>query len=320
MSARSGTGPGGAGSGADTGADARRRTRPGYGSGTPASGLDGGPGSGSSSGARRSAGTDRGPGAAASARPDAGSGANTRADARRNRALVLAAAQRAFATDGVEVSLAEIARRAGVGAGTVHRHFPAKAELLEAVLQQRIDRLTALAIGSRDAADPGSAFFAFCTEVVVSTPGNQALCDVTAKDGWPSPLLRQAGERFHAALSTLLANAHARRAVRPDLTLEDVLALFTGCVAIQHLSPGRRTLARGAALVLETMRPRPGADVTKPETRVRPRNETGARNETRHCPICVAPLPAGGAGRPARYCSPACRQKAHRRRRSLENC
>lgn len=234
--------------------------------------------------------------------------------------MVLAAAQRAFATDGVDVSLAEIARRAGVGAGTVHRHFPAKAELLEAVLQQRIDRLTAVAVGYRDAADAGVAFFAFCTEVVVSTPGNQELCEVTARDGWPSPVLRQAGERFHLALGALLAGAHAAGAVRADLTLEDVLALFTGCVAIQHLSPGQRALSRGAGLVLETMRPPAGTAVTKAGTRARLRNETLSRNETRHCPICVAPLPAGRSGRPARYCSPACRQKAHRRRRSLENC
>lgn len=248
------------------------------------------------------------------------SGANSRIDARRNRALVLAAAQRAFAVEGAEVSLAEIARRAGVGAGTVHRHFPTKAALLEAVLQQRIDRLTGLAVGYRDAPDAGVAFFAFCTEVVVSTPSNQALCDVTANSDWPSAVLREAGARFHTALRALLDNAHRQGAVRSDLTLADVLALFTGCVAIQNLPHEERGLARGAALVLDAMRPAI-RDVTKAETRGPERNESVDRNGTSaHCPVCATPLRHNGTGRPARYCSAACRQKAHRRRRSLENC
>ncbi|GAB4584482.1 TetR/AcrR family transcriptional regulator [Nocardia sp. IFM 10818] len=244
--------------------------------------------------------------------------ANSRADARRNRALVLAAAQRAFAEIGVSASLAEIARRAGVGAGTVHRHFPSKDHLLEAVLQQRIDRLTALAVGYRDAPDAGAAFFAFCTEVITSTPRNQALCDgVFDSDGWPRDLLREAGERFHRALSDLLVAAQRQGAVRPDLTLADVLAIFTGCVAIQRLPSDQPGLARPAALVLQALRPQaPASRVTKPGTLALDRNETPGRNETpaAHCPMCAAPLRYTGPGRPARYCSPACRQKAHRRR------
>ncbi|WP_084478844.1 TetR/AcrR family transcriptional regulator [Nocardia jejuensis] len=253
--------------------------------------------------------------------PDAtvpGSAPNARVDARRNRALVLAAAQRAFAEAGLSVSLAEIARRAGVGAGTVHRHFPSKTHLLEAVMQQRIDRLTALAVGFRDAPDAGAAFFAFCAEVVTSTPGNQALCDMVESDGWPKELLRDAGVRFHAALGHLLAAAQRQRSVRPDLTVADVLALFTGCIAIQRLDPGP-TLARPAAMVLQAMRahPRPTA-VTKLGTSPTRRDETPPRDETAHpcCPICATPIHPIGTGRPPRYCSPACRQKAHRRRRA----
>ncbi|WP_067548114.1 TetR/AcrR family transcriptional regulator [Nocardia crassostreae] len=242
---------------------------------------------------------------------------NSRADARRNRALVLAAAQRAFAEVGTSVSLSEIARRAGVGAGTVHRHFPSKDHLLEAVLQQRIDRLTALAVGYRDAPDAGVAFFAFCTEVVTSTPGNQALCEVFDNDGWPRDLLREAGERFHRALTRLLTAAQRQGAVRADLTLGDVLAIFTGCVAIQRLPNTPPGLARPAALILDALRSgAPDPAVTKPGTRASRHNETRPRNETAaaHCPICATPLRHTGAGRPARYCSPACRQKAHRRR------
>ncbi|WP_067574790.1 TetR/AcrR family transcriptional regulator [Nocardia acidivorans] len=247
--------------------------------------------------------------------------ANARADARRNRALVLAAAQRAFAEDGTSVSLVEIARRAGVGAGTVHRHFPTKIALLEAVLQQRIDRLTALALGYRDAPDAGLAFFAFCAEVITSSSGNTALCEVFDNDGWPRDLLQEAGTRFHRALGHLLTAAQRQGAIRPDLALSDVLALYTGCVAIQRVSPGPG-LARPALLVLEAMRaPRVPATVTKPEKSISPRNETRRGNETcaRPCPVCATPVHPTGTGRPARYCSPACRQKAHRRRHALES-
>ncbi|WP_245550563.1 TetR/AcrR family transcriptional regulator [Nocardia niigatensis] len=239
---------------------------------------------------------------------------NTRADARRNRALVLAAAQRVMAEDGVSVSLAEVARRAGVGAGTVYRHFPTKAALLEAVMQQRIDRLTGLAHRLREAPDPGRAFFAFCTEVVTSSHRNQAVCDLVGNDGWPRELVQDAGARFHTALDDLLVAAQRSGAVRPDLALSDVLALFTGCVAIQRLTPGPE-LSRPAALVLETMRARsvPGT-VTKLRNPPTSRDETTTRHETPHCPICAGPIRPTGTGRPARYCSPACRQKAHRRR------
>ncbi|MEC3915027.1 TetR/AcrR family transcriptional regulator [Nocardia sp. CDC160] len=244
------------------------------------------------------------------------SAGNARADARRNRALVLAAAHRALAEGGTSISLAEVARRAGVGAGTVYRHFPTKTALVEAVMQQRIDRLTGLAHRLRDAADPGAAFFSFCTEVITSAHRNQAVCDMVSNDGWPRELVRGAGDRFHTALDDLLTAAQRQGSVRPDLSLSDVLALFTGCVAIQRLSPGPE-LAHPAALVLDSMRPRlaPGP-VTKRRKTAPPRDETAVRNETPtpHCPICATPLRPNGTGRPARYCSPACRQKAHRRR------
>lgn len=242
-----------------------------------------------------------------------------RADARRNRALVLAAAQRALAEGGLAVSLAEVARRAGVGAGTVYRHFPTKTELLEAVMQQRIDRLTGVGHRLRDAPDAGAAFFAFCAEVITSSHRNQAVCDMVNNDGWPRELVRDAGARFHAALGDLLAAAQRQGSVRADLTVPDVLALFTGCVAIQRLSP-ERELSRPAALVLDAMRTRPPArPVTKRGNVIAARDETAIRDETSapHCPICATPIHPTGTGRPARYCSAACRQKAHRRRHAI---
>jgi len=83
-----------------------------------------------------------------------------RADARRNRARVLAAAQEAFATEGLSVPLDEIARRAGVGAGTVYRHFPTKEALFEAIVLHQMQDVIAQV---RDRADartiPAAAFY-----------------------------------------------------------------------------------------------------------------------------------------------------------------
>ncbi|UGT56878.1 TetR/AcrR family transcriptional regulator [Nocardia asteroides] len=235
-----------------------------------------------------------------------------RADARRNRALVLAAAQRALAERGTAVSLAEVARRAGVGAGTVHRHFPTKTDLLEAVMQQRVDRLAALTVERLADPDPGAAFFAVCTHVIVTTPGNKDLCDlVQSDDGWPRALLRGAGNRFHRALAALLSAAQRQGSVRPDVTVAEVLELFTGCVAIQRLRPIGSPPAPAVVRILDVLRARPSS-VTEPDRDETPRRDESPAVPT--CPVCAGPVRRSGTGRPARYCSPACRQKAHRRR------
>jgi len=82
-----------------------------------------------------------------------------RADARRNRDKVLRAAREAFAASGYGVPLDEIAARAGVGPGTVYRHFPAKEVLFQAVITARVEDLIDDARARAGAADPGGAFF-----------------------------------------------------------------------------------------------------------------------------------------------------------------
>ena len=80
-----------------------------------------------------------------------------RADARRNRERILAAATAAFAAEGLSVPLDEIARRAGVGPGTLYRHFPAKETLWEAVLHDRLRRLADEAEALHDAGHPSAS-------------------------------------------------------------------------------------------------------------------------------------------------------------------
>ena len=90
-----------------------------------------------------------------------------RADAARNRARVLEVAYETFAAEGLSVPIDEIARRAGVGAGTVYRHFPTKEDLFRAVVEDRIRRIVDEGRALLAAEDPGEALFAFLRSMVL---------------------------------------------------------------------------------------------------------------------------------------------------------
>src|SRR5260370_36957140 len=116
-----------------------------------------------------------------SASADAKSGAGCGSDrelwaaARRNRERVLRTAQQMFAAGGLGVSLDEIARRAGVGPGTVHRHFPAKEALYLAVAIDQLERLGAEAKGLPSPREPAPAFFTLLSPGRGTRPCNGAL-------------------------------------------------------------------------------------------------------------------------------------------------
>lgn len=236
-----------------------------------------------------------------------------RTDARRNRELVLRTAMRVFADEGMQVSLGRIAQRAGVGAGTVYRHFPSKEILVEAVLAEHIEGLVAAAGRWASRVAPGDALFGFLLEVIESSAGRQHLCDaLTTDQGWPRAVLTTAGQRFREAVERLERDAKQVGAIRADIRTDDLSALAIGGAALRS---AHRDRARGTQLVrllLDGLRPR---DVTKDATF---RDSTLPRHETtalKHCVECGARLRVHTTGRPPRYCGPTCRQRAHRRRR-----
>src|SRR5882757_9309296 len=114
--------------------------------------------------------------------PAAGRG--LRADARRNRARVLAVAAEVFAAEGLSVPVHEIARRAGVGTGTVSRHFPTKEALYEAVFVSRVEWLVGRARLLKNAADAGGAFFDFFGAIVTEGAANRGLADALTGAGF----------------------------------------------------------------------------------------------------------------------------------------
>jgi AcrR family transcriptional regulator len=159
-----------------------------------------------------------------------------RADARRNRDRVLEAARAAFAAEGSDVSLDEIARRAGVGAGTVYRHFASKEALFEAVVFDRIAELVEEARALADDPDPGPAFSSFVERLAREGALKRDLVEALAHNGvrlqfGEAPILRELTD----VLAELLRRAQLVGAVRRDINVDDVVALLTGAAyAICH--------------------------------------------------------------------------------------
>src|SRR6266704_5352184 len=147
-----------------------------------------------------------------------------RADAARNREKVLRAAREAFAESGYGVPLDEIAARAGVGPGTVYRHFPAKEALFEAVVTARITDLVSDAQARAAAADPGEAFFGFLIRIAGEAAAKRDLPDAISIAG----SLR---EDLLAALDLLLRRAQQAGTVRSGIRTSDLIVLLKGMVA-----------------------------------------------------------------------------------------
>ena len=165
----------------------------------------------------------------------AAAGRPLRADAARNREKVLRAAREAFAESGYGVPLDEIAARAGVGPGTVYRHFPAKEALFEAVVTARITDLVNDARARADAADPGEAFFGFLTRLAAESAAKRDLPDAISIAG----SLR---EDLFAALDLLLRRAQRAGAVRAEVRTSDLIVLLKGMFAslADSTDPGLR--------------------------------------------------------------------------------
>ncbi|MEN3281503.1 MAG: hypothetical protein V7607_2643 [Solirubrobacteraceae bacterium] len=181
-----------------------------------------------------------------------------RADARRNRERVLEAAREAFADEGVSVPLDEIARRAGVGPGTVYRHFPSKEALVEAVIFGRLQRLGEEARALGTAADPGRAFFDFSARMVVEGAAKRDLVEALAGAGVREPQVAGSlvAQQLREAFGQLLQRAQHAGAVRPDVSTTDVMAVLTGASqAMRQHADDSDVADRVLAVVCDGLRP-----------------------------------------------------------------
>lgn len=158
-----------------------------------------------------------------------------RADAARNRARVLEVAYDTFAAEGLAVPVDEIARRAGVGAGTVYRHFPTKDELFRAVVQDRLEHVVEDGRALLESGEPGTALFTFLRSIVLQWGATdrglaEALAGVGVDIGRAAP---ESEEAFLAVLGELLRAAQLAGTVRDDLGVREVKAILVGCQAMQ---------------------------------------------------------------------------------------
>ncbi len=188
---------------------------------------------------------------------DAKAARSLRADARRNRARVLQAAQAAFAAEGPSVPLDEIARRAGVGPGTVHRHFPTKEALFEAVVRSRLEALMDDARALAAADDPGAAFFGFLSRVADEGLQKRDLVEVLRAAGLdPTAATAGISNELRRAINQLLTRAQEAGAVRDDVSIAELMAVLAGIsVAIQHYGGDAGLPARVLAIVSDGLRP-----------------------------------------------------------------
>jgi AcrR family transcriptional regulator len=182
-----------------------------------------------------------------------------RADARRNRDRLLEAARTAFAAQGLSVPLDEIARRAGVGPGTLYRHFPAKEALFEAVLHDRIQRLADEARALRGAPDAGAALLGFIDRLIAEAALKRDLVDALASVGAElNAGLAETGAQLRSEIRDLLVRAQRQGAIRDDIGITDLMAIIAGMLfALQRRSGDQADPRRAVAVLRDGLRAAP---------------------------------------------------------------
>jgi AcrR family transcriptional regulator len=182
--------------------------------------------------------------------------ASTRADARRNRLAILAAADAAFAEEGIGVPVDEIARRAGVGAGTLYRNFPNKEALYEAVIRHHMEAVATRARELSTSERPGPALFDFLGHLAEQASLKRNLVEALTGAGIDvKESLAATKQEVDAAAEVLLRRAQRAGEVRPDVTLEELFALVMGACMFSSAEPDPCSQARMISVVCEGLRP-----------------------------------------------------------------
>ena len=149
-----------------------------------------------------------------------------RRDARRNHELLVAAAREVFAEQGVDASLEEIARRAGLGIGTLYRHFTTREALVEAICERRVGELVAVAEATVREPDGWSGFVHFLERTLELQAGDRVLKDVLMRYPPGAGRLASAREELRGLSEQVLARAREHGTLRDDFTFADLALLF----------------------------------------------------------------------------------------------
>jgi AcrR family transcriptional regulator len=180
-----------------------------------------------------------------------------RRDAERNRQRILTAAVEVINERGLQVSLDEVARHAGVGVGTVYRRFGTREELVEALFIDRIESIAALAEAAAEAPDPWSGLVSFMEQMAEMLSGDLGLRHMLMFATYGPDKVSYARQRNAPLVARLVARAQAAGQLRVDLRPTDILfiifALAEATQFVREVSPGiwRRYLS----LALDGLRP-----------------------------------------------------------------
>ena len=178
-----------------------------------------------------------------------------RADARRNRERVLLAARRLFAQHGLDAQMDRIAAGAGVGVGTVYRHFPNKEDLLEALIEDRFERLAAAGREALEVADPWRGFCQFMTYSAGVMAEDRALSDAMSQ--WSERMQEAAAASgVNEITAQLIARAQESGDLRPEVEVSDVPMVICGLGRAAHIEITGMPFSweRFLALILDGMR------------------------------------------------------------------
>ena len=203
-----------------------------------------------------------------------------RADAIRNRERVLEAAKAVFSAGGPEASLEAVARKAGVGIGTLYRHFPTREALFEAVYRREVQQLSELAEALKSEADPVDALRRWLrsnVEFVATKKGMSAALALAVQSS--SELTAFSFDRLSKAVGALLDRAVAAGKIRSDISPEDVLRALVGMCYL-HDQPGwQNSVVRLLDVFVDGLRLR--GDVERRPAPLPPRNETARSGKGR---------------------------------------
>lgn len=161
-----------------------------------------------------------------------------RADAQKNYDHLLETGREVVAEQGAEASMREVARRAGVGIGTLYRHFPTREALLEALLRESFDALTAKAAQFEASASSGNALVSWLGEMVALTHSHRGvIAAMTAAIAEPDSALHASCVSMRASGAQLLARAQADGEARTDIDGTDLLALVSALAWLNDQPP-----------------------------------------------------------------------------------
>jgi AcrR family transcriptional regulator len=178
-----------------------------------------------------------------------------RADAQRNRDKLLATARSLFAEHGLGAPLDEIAKRAGVGSGTLYRHFPTRDDLIAAVFVEQLDENVNLLGRARQDEDPWAGLADYIRGTCRALATDRGLAELFAMGG-PSPELRAPNSRAYDGMTALTERAKASGALRADFTPEDIIILLEAIAGIIRQSGAAASAAteRFVSLALDGFR------------------------------------------------------------------